>query len=59
MTLEDLHASLPPELRVTPDKLPEDIRAAWEFQAALGALTDAGTPEDQLPTFEVWQAGRG
>ena len=40
MTLEDLHASLPPELRVTPETLPENIRSCVGVQAALGALID-------------------
>jgi hypothetical protein len=57
MTLEELHRSLPEELRAT--ELPPAIAEAIDFLTARDAAIDAGTPAADVPTFAEWRSSCG
>ena len=59
MTIEELHESLPDELRVTPERIPPDVAEAIAYLGECNDLRDAGTAEADLPTIEKWRSGRG
>jgi hypothetical protein len=58
VTLEELHASLPDELRIAPEDLPEDIREGMTYIVSCDSMRDGGTPEDQIPSFMDWRVSR-
>ena len=58
-SLEDLAASLPEELRVTPGKVTPEIAEAARYLADCNAMLDAGTPAGELPSVQEWRHDRG
>ena len=53
MTIEELYASLPEELRIRPGDVPPEIREAFTYLSECDALRDAGRP---VPTIEEWRS---